>query len=380
MKSKLNVPSKTIILVFFIVCASFIFTVACSPPSEDSQGYILKEPASDSDGVIQVLVLYDMEGLSGQKDVKTTDYSPTEEYKKGRELLTGDVNAVIEGLFAGGADVVHVVDGHGSGNPEPDILIEQMDSRAEMINRDASFDSYIDLAEEGVYDALAVVGMHSKTGGGGFLAHTYTLGMDWILNGRSINETEIVIYSYGRVGIPVIFASGDNKLKEQLELYPWIEYVTVKEALSADDAELRPLQEVHEEMRAGARRAAENRAQAKIVELRKPITAALRAVHPARLSRLEDVPGINYKDNTVTFEAKDFLEAYQGIVGLIQAATDGYDQVLREVLVEKTDFRKIVNSFREKLTLRWLDVESGRWIPPTRSKKKASPRKHFGFR
>ena len=380
MKSKLNVPSKTSILVFFIVFASFIFTVACSPPSEDSQGYILKEPASDSDGVIQVLVLYDMEGLSGQNDVKMTDYSPTEEYKKGQELLTGDVNAVIEGLFAGGADVVHVVDGHGSGNPEPDILVEQMDSRAEMINRDTSFDSYIDLAEEGAYDAVAVVGMHSKTGGGGFLAHTYTIGMDWILNERSINETEIVIYSFGRVGIPVIFASGDNKLKEQLELYPWIEYVTVKEALSADDAELRPLDEVHEEMRLAARRAVENRTQAKIVELRKPITAALRAVHPARLSRLEDVPGINYKDNTVTFEAKDFLEAYQGILGLIQAATDGYTQVLREVLVEKTDFREIVNYFREKLTLRWLDVESGRWTPPTPSKKKASPQKHFGFR
>jgi predicted patatin/cPLA2 family phospholipase len=72
------------------------------------------------------------------------------------------------------------------------------------------------------------------------------------------------------------------------------------------------------------------------------------------------VPGINYKDNTVTFEAKDFLEAYQGIVDLIQEATDGYDQVLREVLVEKTDFRAIVEDFREKLTLRWLDVESGR--------------------
>jgi len=67
-------------------------------------------------------------------------------------------------------------------------------------------------------------------------------------------------------------------------------------------------------------------------------------------------------------------------VGLIQEATDGYDQVLRDVLVEKTDFRAIVEDFREKLTLRWLDVESGRWTPPTHSKKKASPQKHFGFR
>ena len=133
-------------------------------------------------------------------------------------------------------------------------------------------------------------------------------------------------------------------------------------------------------MRAGAKRAVENMTQAKVVELRKHITAALRAVHPARLSRLKDVPGINYKDNTIIFEAKDFLEAYKGIVGLIREATDGYDQVLRDVLVEKTDFREIVEAFGEKLTLRWLDMESGRWTPPTPSKKKASPRKNFGFR
>jgi len=53
--------------------------------------------------------------------------------------------------------------------------------------------------------------------------------------------------------------------------------------------------------------------------------------------------------------------------------------VLRDVLVKKTNFKDIVNDFDEKLTLRWLDGESGRWRPPAPSKKKASARKHFGF-
>jgi len=42
-------------------------------------------------------------------------------------------------------------------------------------------------------------------------------------------------------------------------------------------------------------------------------------------------------------------------------------QVLRDVLVEQADFRAIVEDFGEKLTLWWLDVESGRWIPPAPS-------------
>jgi D-amino peptidase len=361
---------------------SLIFFAGCTAQQEPEnlQAAYFSAPAPNSDGVLRILVLYDMEGLSGQKDWRTTDFSHPEHYSRGRELLTDDVNAVIEGLFAGGAEEVSVVDGHGSGNPDPDVLLDKMDPRAEMINMAEPFDAYADLPEMGGYDAVAVVGMHSKTGGGGFLAHTYTLGMDWILNEKSINETEIVAYSWGRFDVPVIFASGDNRLQEQLEIYPWIEFVKVKDALSADDAELRPLPEVHEEMRASSQRAVENLLSAKALKLRAPIEAGLRAVHPASLSRIKDVPGIDLQEETVTFTAKDFREAYDGIVGLIHDATDGYDQVLRAVLVEKTDFRSIVDAYSEKLTTRWLDVESGRWAPPSPPQEEQSSRRHFGYR
>jgi len=42
-------------------------------------------------------------------------------------------------------------------------------------------------------------------------------------------------------------------------------------------------------------------------------------------------------------------------------------QVLRDVLAEQADFRAIVEGFGEKLTLWWLDVESGRWTQPALS-------------
>ncbi|MFC2142293.1 M55 family metallopeptidase [Acidobacteriota bacterium] len=379
---RVKIKTRSHMSLMAAVIFSLMFFPACTAQQEpeDLQATFYSEPAPNDDGVLRILVLYDMEGLSGQNDWRTTDFSHPEFYSSGRELLTDDVNAVIDGLYAGGAEEVMVVDGHGSGNPEPDIILDKMDPRAEMINREEPFDAYADLPEMGGYDAVAVVGMHSKTGGGGFLAHTYTIGMDWILNERSINETEIVAYSWGRFDVPVIFASGDNKLQEQLEIYPWIEFVRVKDALSADDAELRPLPEVHEEMRASARKAVENLSSAKALKLRTPIQAGLRAVHPASLSRIGNVPGINYQDETVTFAAADYREAYDGIVGLISAATDGYDQVLRDVLVEKTDFRSIVNAYREKLTIRWQDVESGRWDPPSPPQKEPSSRKHFGYR
>jgi D-amino peptidase len=367
---------------FFWSCCFFSLIVffSCNggPKPEASPGRIISDPAPDTDGVIKILLYYDMEGISGQNDIRSLDYG-NEEYEVAREWLTNDVNAVISGLIAGGADVVDVVDAHGSGNPQPDILVEKMDSRAQLLNKDERFRPYVDLTEKDIYDAVAVVCMHSKTGGGGFAAHTYTLGMDWILNDMSINETEIIAYSWGRADVPVIFASGDNTLKKQLEWMTWLEFVTVKIAKSADDAELIPFDEVHKEMQEASQRAVENLSNSKAVKLSIPIKAQLRAVPPARLDQLEGVPGIAYKDQTVTFEAKDYLEAYNGIEALISVATRGYIRLINEALRDVENSEKILTKFREMLNQRWMDVESGRWEPPAPPpKKEGTQKKYFG--
>lgn len=372
MKKLLLILSLVLILGCLISCQA--------KSGQVEQGYILSPPAPDNDGIIKILLYYDMEGISGQNDIRSLDYG-NEEYEIAREWLTNDVNAVIKGLFAGGADVVDVVDAHGSGNPQPDILVEKMDSRAQLLDKDEPFRPYVDLTEKGIYDAVAVACMHSKTGGGGFAAHTYTLGMDWILNDMSINETEIIVYSWGRADVPVIFASGDNTLKDQLEWMTWLEYVTVKTTKSADDAELIPFDVVHKQMQEAAQRAVENISISKAVKLTLPIKAQLRAVPPAGLNQLEGVPGISYKDQTVTFEAADYLQAYNGIEALIGVATRGYMSLYNEVLRNMENRDKILSQYGDLIMKRWVDVESGRWEPPAPpSRKKSASRKYFGVR
>jgi D-aminopeptidase len=204
--------------------------------------------------------------------------------------------------------------------------------------------------------------------------------MDWILNGMSINETEIIAYAWGRVGVPVIFASGDDKLKEQLGWMDWLRYVTVKTATSADHAELRPFDDVHEEMRLAAAAAVENLPSAKAVALTTPILAQLRAVHPANLSQMEGVPGIDYADQTVSFEARDYQEAYDGIEALIGVATGSYSDLMAEVLAGEPNRAELVASHRAMLFQRWVDVESGRWTSPDSRAGTPSNRRYFGVR
>lgn len=352
------------------ICLLGLFLGGCqAPPTEPpspAAADLLQTPAADTDGILRVLVLHDMEGLSGQDDPLTFDFDHKDRYSEGREHLVGDVNSVIAGLFAGGADEVHVVDGHGSGNPEPDIPLERLYSRAKMVFRDKPFRQYVDLVEPGVYDAVAVVGMHAKTGSRGFASHTYTLGIEIRLNDRAITETELVGYSFGRAGVPVIFASGDDRLAADLATMPWIEFVTTKKATSASTAELRPQDEVRAELEARAQRAIEQRGEAKVMKIEGPIKATLRALPPASLQVLEGVPGIDYKDESVTFVAKDFQQAYDGLIELIGVATTNYNRVLVENLRARPDGPMLLAEYKDVLFERWLDFESGRWSPTTR--------------
>jgi D-amino peptidase len=343
-----------------------------------SEPWLVTDAQPNTEDGIRILVLHDMEGLSGQDDPKTFDFG-NDEYPLGQDLLVGDVNAVVDGLFAGGATEVHVVDGHGSGNPGPDIPGDRLDSRAIQVLRDESFDAYFDLVEPGAYDAVALVGMHAKTGSGGFASHTYTLGIDFIVNGRSITETELVALSWGRVGIPVVFASGDDRLAADLGTMPWIEYVTVKQATSASTAITRPLEEARADLRGAAQRAVEDLRSAKVMQAVAPIKATLRAVPPASLERLEKFPGIDYADNSVTFVASDIAEAYEGFQGIVPVATAGYYSVLFEQLRARPDMPEIWAAWTEALMTRWFDVESGRWQPEEEEAEPAGERKYHGF-
>lgn len=336
------------------------------------------------EGPIEVLVYHDMEGLSGQTDPNTFRFSHPDRYAEGREYLMADLNAVVEGLVAGGADVVRVVDGHGSGNPDPDVIRERLHPRAELVSRAEPFDAYTALVEGSDYDAVAVVGMHAKTGSEGFASHTYTLGIGFHLNGMAVTETELVGYSWGRAGVPVVFASGDDRLRADLAgPMPWVEFVEVKAATSASTAEPRPVDEARADLTAGARRAMERflAGEMKAQRLAEPVTATLAAVPPADLSVLEGVPGIDHADGAVTFEASDFQAAYEGLVALVNVARTGYASVMAETARREVG-QGFGGMYSDALFARWLDYESGRWAPAEREEGAPAeePRTYHGYR
>ena len=342
-------------------------------------GALTSDELPRANAPVRVLVYHDMEGLAGQDNPTTFRFNHQERYPEGREYLVADLNAVIAGLFDGGATQVDVVDAHGSGNPEPDVMTPKLDPRAKQVFRDQPFRQYVDLVAPNRYDAVVAVGMHAKTGSRGFASHTYTLGIEFQINGKTITESELVGYSWGRVGVPVIMVTGDDRLQKDLATMPWLQYVVTKFATAADSAQLRPITDVHAEMRAAAKVAVDNRGRAKAMTLRGPIRAALRAVPPASLELMDGVPGVTYHDNTVEFTAKDFGAVYDGLVALVGVASQSYSRLYPETLraaLGQAQGDSLVKGFSDRLFQRWMDVESGRWKPQAPAAPVAGRRYH----
>jgi D-aminopeptidase len=274
-----------------------------------------------------------------------------------------------------------VVDGHGSGNIDPDVRRDLLDARATQVLRDSTFDAYFDLVVPGAYDAVAVVGMHAKTGSRGFASHTFTLGIGLLINGQEITETELVGLSWGRQGIPVIFGSGDDRLAADLATMPWIEFVTVKTATAADSAIPRPVAEARAELTAKAQRAVEKlkAGEARSMRANTPLTAGLKAVPPASLAMLEGIPGIAYADSVFTFPADSMQHAYDVLIRLVGVASREYMSLLPRLVSGNPAGPAIMSRFSDTLSQVWFDYESGRWTPPP-PRPPPAPRKYHGYR
>ena len=173
---------------------------------------------------MKVYIMTDLEGVAGVTNFEDWCGPSGRYYEVGKELLTREVNAAIDGLFAGGATEVVVADGHGYGGINGLLL----DPRAELMRGWPT--GYPLLLDEG-YDAVAWVGQHAKAGTErAHLAHTQYFGyIDLTINGISIGEFGQVALCASELAVPSIFMSGDRAAAlEAQALVPGIEVVAVK--------------------------------------------------------------------------------------------------------------------------------------------------------
>ncbi|MFD0270408.1 M55 family metallopeptidase [Streptomyces sp. NPDC127106] len=204
---------------------------------------------------MKILISADMEGATGV--TWPADVLPgTPEWERCRPMFTSDVNAAVLGFLDGGADRVLVNEAHWTMR---NLLLEQLDERAEMITGRHKTLSMVEGVQRGDVDGVAFVGYHTGAGTEGVLAHTYlanSITGVW-LNGVRASEGLLNAHVVAEYGVPVILVTGDDLTCRDAAVYaPDAVTVAVKDHISRYAAVCRTPARTAADIRAAAKQAA----------------------------------------------------------------------------------------------------------------------------
>lgn len=224
---------------------------------------------------MKIFVMVDMEGISGI--FRSSQVVPDgAHYQTGRKYLTWDVNACVEGCFAGGAKKVVVRDAHGGGCH---FIWHELDSRAEYVRGHSARERMPDI---GSFDGLILLGYHALAGTpDAILEHTMS-SASWQnlrMNGVKCGEIGIDAGIAGDHGVPTIMVSGDDKVrKETRKFLPGAVTVQVKKGLGVEGGQMLSMERAHALITEGAAKAVAKCSQIKPYKVKSPVRMRLEKV------------------------------------------------------------------------------------------------------
>jgi D-amino peptidase len=246
---------------------------------------------------MKVLISADMEGISGIVDWDQVTPGTADYLARGRQLMTGDVNAAINGAYTGGADEVVVADGHWDGR---NILIETLDPRARLNSGSPSPYSMLQgLDDKPTPDAVIFVGYHAmQNTKKAVLDHSWsdTRTRAVYLNDVLVGEIGLNAALAAAWGARVVAFTGDQHAGAEAQdlLGPDLEIAVVKNATGRFAAQCLPLPEARERIcdacARGVLKLREGRA-AQPFKVAEPVRLAVEFQHTHYVDRAFLMPG-----------------------------------------------------------------------------------------
>jgi D-amino peptidase len=269
---------------------------------------------------MKLLISVDMEGISGVTGWHHV-LPEKEEYQRGRQWMTADVNAAIAGAVEAGVGEIVVSDGHWD---EGNILIEELSPKANLINGSPSLLPMVQGVQNGV-DAAVFIGYHARAGTlNAILDHTWSSArvFNLWLNGQLSGEIALNALVCGAFNVPVIAISGDQSAcSEAAGLIPGIGLAQVKKANGRMNAECLPLETAHKTITACVKEAVKNYRNIQPYHLPTPLTVAIEFNRSDMADGAESMPGVTRKNaRIVEFVAPDVLTAYKAFRSMVGLA------------------------------------------------------------
>jgi D-amino peptidase len=178
---------------------------------------------------MKIYISADIEGVAGVVSPQQGT-AGNGEYERARRLMTQEVNAAVDGAFAGGASEALVNDSHGDMR---NLLPDELDPRAEVIlGKPKPLNMFEGLTPD--HAGVVCLGYHARSRSAGILAHTtngFAIGRVR-LNGQELGEAGLYGAFAGSLGVPVILLTGDDRMSAETQpLFRDARYAVVKHAI-----------------------------------------------------------------------------------------------------------------------------------------------------
>lgn len=268
-------------------------------------------PASPHLGTenMKVHMTADMEGIAAichdeQADLKGSDFP------RMREIMTGEVQAAIEGARDAGAKEILVCDAHDTGR---NLLVEKLDPDVEVIEGSA-YDLGMMSGITRNFDASFQVGYHSmRHTHAGVLGHTYTYHIAELrFNGTVIGESGLSAAIAGHFGVPLVFVSGDaHAIRQAKNLVKNVVGVPTKEGVGLYGVRTMMPEKARKLIRKGAKEALEKLGKIVPYVVKKPVVMEVEFERPLMAQYASRVPLVKRKDiKSVAYKASDVIDAF----------------------------------------------------------------------
>ena len=228
--------------------------------------------AEEAKAPVKIYIHTDLEGVSGINTMEMIEKTGPR-YRECCELLMADINAAVDGAFAGGATHVTVLDSHGGGGNFP---LDLLDKRAENDTRPTK--KWWGILDDS-YAGTFFIGAHAMSGTqNAFLDHTQSslAWHDYSINRRRMGEMAQWAIVAGNWGVPLLMMSGDEAAcAEARAFFNPVETAAVKRGIGRNRAELVDPKEARARIREAARRAIALVGKAKPLTPNKPMEIIL---------------------------------------------------------------------------------------------------------
>jgi D-amino peptidase len=258
---------------------------------------------------MRIFISADMEGVAGIATGEQLGPGGFE-YERGRELMTAEVLAAIEGARAGGATGFVVADSHGNAL---NLLPDRFGDDVELV-RGWPRPLHMMQGVEGGCAAAFLLGYHTAASSvDGVRAHTFSSAALTAvrLNGEPASEARVNAALAGHFGVPITLVSGDDRFaREARALFgDTVEAVTVKRALGFHSAASMAPAAAREAIRAAAARAVAAAPRVAPYRVPPPYMLELDFKHYRPAELLGYLPGVERPaSRTVRFRTDDVTQ------------------------------------------------------------------------